>query len=248
MNFAKLYILAIIAALAAGCGQVNGPTDSLVSNPDVHFETKWLCDNESGDRLNIVSRKEFDPSGRLIMQLEYDDSGVKVSQSTFEHSNSKRIEQQIIFDESGEVIKTVNFVYRLNSLGNITEKIVTNSDGKLLNKVVFDYDIKGNLSRKTEYGPTGNMDENIDYSYSYNHEGRLIERIITSNTNVNCRRDSLVYQHELNRIEKITFDASGNVDVIYAYIYNASGLIHIETMTNPQGMMLRRFEYEYVYY
>jgi uncharacterized protein RhaS with RHS repeats len=118
----------------------------------------------------------------------------------------------------------------------------------MTNEVVYSYDDNGNLIQKTEYNSSGNIDHDIEYKYSYNDDGRIIERIIKSDCGVGHSRDSLIYQQDLNRIEKISFDAAGEIEVIFTYIYNSSGQIKTELVSKPDGEIIRRFIFEYEYY
>ena len=252
MSFIKNYILKIliISTILVGfysCENISTPLpDSSVLK--LKTEKKWKVDPQNDNRLYVVKVKQYDIIGNMVFSEEYNSEGNVNSQSTYTYNDlTGSKEEKIIYNNDGSAKHNLIIEYTYNENKKVTKKVEYDSSGKVSSVFEYNYDNNGNLIRKDEKTSNGGL-HTVNYDYTYNNKGDLVERkIINNGTLVN--RDSLYYNSSQNSFDVINLNHStGLIESKTSYIYNNQGLILTETELNSNGTIVNKYIYEYLYY
>lgn len=220
------------------------PTKKIIKS-----ESKWLLDPISEIRIQKVYYKEFDKLGFLNKFEEYDDKGILDVENTYTYSDNVSFEEKKFFNLSGSIDSVQKNYYVYNLSGKISRKIVCDKAGDTLSILSYDYDTKGNLTKKVEYSLIDNKTTETKYSYAYNESGNLVERIINPGNNGTYElKDEFFYPSPGNNFEKRSYDSEGKIKIIYTYTYNRDGRIIKETQSSIDNKVLFKYAFDYTYY
>lgn len=214
----------------------------------IKSETKWLLANSTDQKIHIVSHKQFDISGQLLKSDIYNESGSLVSQTVITYSSNLTVEEIKTFNNTGTPDIVINS-YLIDLKGLITQKISKDSKGDTLAINRFDYDLKGNLVEETIYDKFGTLKSRTKFEYNFNDQGFVIgTRINDGIGGINQSRDTIIYKMDLRLVERIKYDSSGFLEIIYTYMYSPDGKVTKEIQTDKTGNILKKYSYEYAYF
>ena len=170
-----LSLLGVI--LLNSCNYYDNPVGIDPSLIEIKSITKWKSDPATQARLYQQSYKEYDENGNLIVWTKFDDNGMIVKKSVYSYSGQNSTEQVSYYDKTGN-IDSVNIInYSFNSSVILLKDVFFSHQGDLLSKENFDYDNRGNVTRKIESGIPGSSNIETNYHYSYNDMGNVVEKI-----------------------------------------------------------------------
>ena len=237
-------LILLLTVLIVSCTQDMslGPQNS----SKLKSETKWLLANSDDHKITIVSKKQYDKLGQLIQSEQFDDKGVLLTQTVITYNQSQTIEEVKTFGNTGSPVVVKN-IYTVDLKGMITEKLSQNSDGDTIEINKFNYDIKGNLVEETIYNKDGSLKSTTKFEYKFNEQGFVVGTRINGG-GANQTSDTIIYKMDQRLVERIKFDSSGLTQVIYTYMYNTNGKVKKEIQTDKSGNILRKYEYEYIYF
>ena len=226
-------------------------TNNPVFKPQEHIvktETKWIIDNLSEDKLTKISFKEFDRKGNLIFSEEFNEVGVLLQRKVISYSNNQIVENVMTFRKNQTESESKNIIY-LDNKGNIKERISISDKGDTTEIIRFTYDINGKLAEEISFDNNGEVINRTSYLYNYNNDGFVTSRLITDGIDNNYfSRDSIIYRPDARQVERITYNSEGNKENIYTYIYDNAGNILKEIHTNQDGLIIKKYIYEYTYF
>lgn len=241
-------ILIASMVLFSACEQYNTPYTN-PSEQKVKRETIWNCDLQSEKKTTIHSIKEYDINGKLILFELFNDHGNKLTEMNYTYEHQKSIEYKKVYKPNGEIdsVSTSSIIYDFS--GNVISKIVQSSTGDTISILNFSYDNAGNILKKIEIKPKTNAQNETVYSYTYNSEGNLIERVINpTNDGFYEAKDSIIYKPSESAVERIFFESYGQVSSIFTYFYNSLGRIIKECEKDKLGNIIKKYIYEYIYW
>ncbi len=248
LNIRKILYIFIISTIIAGiisCENISTPQETH-TELSIKSEKKWSLDLKSNDKLFISRIKEFDIKGNLVFLEEYNSNGTINSNSTYNYnSENKSQETKKVFNPDG-TSRNITIEYTYNELKKITKKVEYDSNGIIFSTHEYQYDSNGNLIKKFEISQNGGS-VSVDYNYTYNPQGDLVERKIINNGAV-VNRDSLSYNSSNNSFDVINLDLNGLVESKTTFYYNKRGEINLEIETSSSGLVLKKYLYEYTYY
>ncbi len=251
MKYFNIVAILTTLALIAGCQNYDSSLNSVEKKLLVKTESKFYVDVENSNISTLIYTKNYDQEGNLIDFTEYSNLGILQSKSTYTYDENKSTEKKLRFDNSGiGVISVDNFVYYFNTSGKISEKQTLADDGTISTKELFDYDLRGNLTKKTVYN-NSELSGSYSYTYKYATDGSLVERTISSSGLVfgdTFTRDSISYYKQDNKLEIINYNKSGDITSVKTYFYNQSGAVAVETLANKDGKLLSKYAYRYEYW
>jgi hypothetical protein len=230
------------------CQQYNSPNNNL-NEKKVKNETIWNCDINTEHKTSIHSIKDFDIDGKLILWQIFDDKGYKITDCKYEYKNQISIEYKKVFKPSGELDTATTSSIFYDKKGKIVSKVIQSQEGDTVTILNFTYDNLGNILKKVELNPQTNSQIETVYSYQYNNEGNIIERLINPADNgLYQSKDSLIYKPSESKVERIFYETYGQVSAVFTYIYNQFGKIIKEYQQDNQGNVIKKFLYEYIYW
>jgi len=214
----------------------------------VHKEFKWLVENGSNTKIQLVNLRIFDNLGRVSSQESHslnDNSFVK-SEFSYSPTSNSASETRISFNsDSVELNRTLSEI-RFNDQGNTIERIVISSGGGIEEHIHFYYNDNGKLERQEEVSAKGNPNKLI-FDYNYDKTGKLSELVVFDNFAQTKSRDSLSYPRR-NTIERFKFNSNGELTKIIEYTYDISGRLRFEIERNSLNVVIRTFAYEYIFF
>lgn len=248
----KIFIyfgISILAIIIIGCEALDNPNSVNIDDVKIKTEIKWKVDKNTEEKINKVYYKEFDKYGNILLNLDYFSNGEVNCKSEYEYTNRfNGLETKTVFDNSGNVIDEFKTEYILNKNGNIDKEIKYSDNGNIDKVINYFYDDMGNLVRKTNSHPDEDSSKTIEYSYSYNDVGNVVERIVNDLSFPNSvTRDSVIYLPNNNNIQVINYE-DNILNSVTSYIYNDLGQIKKEIITDKNGDIINKYIYEYTYY
>ena len=131
--------------------------------------SSWAMQNNNGDvrirceikyeRGKIIEKSLFDAKGNRTSKVnyKYDLSGNKVEFSGYTELGA--FVKTYKFNKEGRKVREVSFTagkrthtnYKHNKAGHVSEAAEFGADGRISSKVTFEYDAKGNITRKTKF-------------------------------------------------------------------------------------------------
>ncbi|MBM2814523.1 MAG: hypothetical protein HW421_1285 [Ignavibacteria bacterium] len=250
VNIAAILINTILIVLINSCGMQNSPLSSDFQVPKIRTVAQWYVDTLTQNKLTKINFKEYDKTGKLLHSENYSNDGILKSQSDFSYDNNAKFEAVTFFGSAGQVDSSYKLTHILNNNGKVEKETKTSSKGDTLTCKVFDYDNKGNVVKETIINYSENVKSETKYSYVYNNNGYLNERITNLEPDGKYSvRDSLTYTNDkLTSIKVFTFNSSGSIQTISTYSYNTYGFILYESIFDISGKILKKIKYEYTYY
>lgn len=251
MKLFNIVALLTTLALIAGCQNYDSSLNSVEKKLLVKSESKYYVDVDNSNISTLIYTKNFDVEGNLLDFTEYSNQGILQSKSTYTYDNNRSTEKKVRFDHLGVgVISVDNFVYYFNNSGRVSEKQTLADDGSISTQELFDYDVRGNLTKKTVYN-NSELSGSYNYTYKYATDGSLVERTIASTGAVlgdSFTRDSISYFKQDNKLEIVNYNKSGDITSVKTYFYNQSGAVALETLANKDGKLLSKYAYRYEYW
>ncbi len=244
-TYKGLIVFIGLALFASSCQELDCPACPEDTRPLKTVE-KWLVQNGSYEKVRMVSFKKYDIEGNLVKMEEFHDNGELKSSSFYTNNGNTSTEELKNYSYDGVVEEQREINYTFDKDGNVVLRLEYKDDSTLCGRQVYEYDEKGNLIKRIEYNPTNGETLEIDYSYNYNSDGIISERIISPHNGSVSQRDSIVYNEYL--VRRFSFDEAGVIKHIRTFLYNRSGRIIRETISSPEGEILKVFKLEYTYY
>jgi len=228
------------------CQEIIAP-DSTTQFGKLKSETKWKVGVIDGEKEIKIHHIDYDINGKVILNEEYNKSGAILQSSNYEHSQNETKEIICIFNDSGAVINKATIIYAYDALGKVTKRTQLDKSGSVLQVSLYDYDLNGNVISKTDINPNGSSTSKTNFSYSYNKQGELIEKLTLADGETQSR-DSLVYELNNKQLIIYTFDNFGFIKSYFIYHYNNFGLITEESKFSNDDKIISRYKYEYLFY
>lgn len=211
-------------------------------------ETKWLVNIDSESKLNKVSFKEYDTKGYLILDESYDDTGMLMVRRKSSYSSDIKYEEYVIY-QNGQAIESKLNLYHFNSDGLVDYSVCQTASGDTVNITRFQYDERGNLIIESVFNSTGELIGKKNYKYIYNTDGLVISRHVRDDfLDRTYSKDSVIYDMNSSRVDRLTYNNDGLPEYVYTYIYNRSGVVQKEIVSNPTGKIVKKYVYEYLFY
>ncbi len=245
------HIALVIAAVIfmVSCESYDNPVGLKTGEVKVKSQEKWLYDLISQQKTQMVVIKEYDRDGNLTKYVEFSESGDIFVESDFSYESGQSTEKKKFYDNRGELDSVIIIECKYGEEGKIIEKSRSREDGTLISRLEFKYDEKGNIIKKKEYDLINGTMTETDYENNYNSDGNLIDVRINPDSNGNYQsRDSLNFNNSENALEIINFGSGGFMQSVRTYFYNEHGLISSETVSTPEGNIIKKYIYEYEYY
>lgn len=240
------FFVSVIFTGFYSCENITTPANIGNIPQKIKTETKWKVNPLDNSKIERVRVREFDINGNIIVSESFGISGVITSKSVFTYNTLASREEKTIYDSNGGKLKNVIVEYTYNIDNKVTKKIESDSLGKVLSVQTFAYDEKGNLVKKLESIDSG-IELSTNYDYIYNDLGNLVERKVIHNGNL-ANRDSLSYNQNNNSLDIVNLNPVGVIESITKYVYAKNGSVQSETESTPQGKILNKYVYEYVYF
>ncbi len=238
------YILLLI--FAAGCQDISGP--ELSERISIKNISKWKVDTVSDSKIVRIFFKEFDSIGNLILHEDFSDNGTILTKSEFSYSPNSLLEVKSSFTENGQVKAKSQFEYIYDNLGRIAKQINYSQSGTIELIVSFTYDIHGNVVKSTqEFGASTEVNSNMNFDYTYNSSGELVEKI-TTNDSGNLARESISYNSSQRKVTIDRYDSLGEFASRTVYFYNSIGNITSEFLYDNDYQIINKFVYEYEFF
>ncbi len=246
-------IFALSVILLASCNMANNPVNPAYSPELVQIEEKWESDVITTDRLHKVYYKEFDKSGNLVLLVHFDNNSDTTSKSIYSYEKDLSTEQHIAYNEVGEIVENCKIKYFYNN-SKLIEKKKYDNDGELQVSWTFDYNNHGHLIQTKQ----NDIEKGTSYTKTiknqYNNSGELTEISYEIDSSVDpnpnqtiLTKDSIVYTNN-NSIKYYKIDDKGQVNNIYSYIYDRTGQITAEIISDPSGAVKKRYDFYYTYF
>lgn len=250
---AKHIIFTTIALLIFSLMQSCSPYENTLgpdhSNTIIKSESKWNVDVVNSRKINLIHYKEFDRQERLVLFEEYSENGKMATKSTYVYHDNSGTEEKSYLNADGEVDSLESILYVFSNDGDILEKQISDSEGTIKQTLKYFYDNDGNIVRKMVLDQMGNVYSETKYEYSYNENDRIIERLIYEDNDASVTsRDSLSYRNQDRSVEIVKMDGGGDITVIHTFVYNASGLITAELISDSNGKAIKKHIFEYEFY
>ncbi len=241
--------LICIALTLNSCNNTVSPIDS--NSQIIKSETKVLVDINTVSQISIVYYKEFDYKSNLIVFKEFNSLGTIASQSEFKYSNLEKSEVKSVFNEKGDKVisELNNYVYSSQN-GSLVKLTKSDTSGKIIGITSYTYDSKGNILKESEVSNSNNTTlYEKDFVYKYNTNGSLEGLTIKDAiSNTVLTRDSIYYVSLTNTLEKYNLDAKGNITKINILYYNSIGRIIKETVSDKNGVINKKYIYNYTFF
>ncbi len=241
----KIYTLIFSILLVVGC------TNNPVFEPQKHQiknSTKWLVDKDSEKKIAKSLYKEFDRSGKLILLEEFDSVGKIQSRKVITYAKNKKIEDITIYNKNNTQVRSKN-IYQLNSAGKVIMLISLNRNGDTLKITKYKYDTQGNIIEKKSYDKKGKLIDKLFFLYNYDNSGVVTGRSVSDNSNGNfMSRDSMIYRPDIRQVERIRYNSGGKKQISYTYTYDNAGNVRKEIHSDKNGIVIRKYIFEYTYF
>lgn len=238
------YILLLI--LAVGCQDISGP--ELSERISIKSISKWKVDTANDSKIARIFFKEFDTIGNLTLLEDFSENGTILSKSVFSYTSNSLLEVKSSFSEGGQVKENSQFEYIYDNLGRVAKQINYTQNGTVELIVSFTYDSYGNVLKSTkEFGASTAEDTNINFDYTYNSTGAVVEKI-TKNDLGNLARESISYDSKQRKVIVDRYDSLGEFASRTVYFYNSVGNITSEFLYDTDYQIINKFVYEYEFY
>ncbi|MBE2189161.1 MAG: hypothetical protein IAE98_06800, partial [Candidatus Kapabacteria bacterium] len=243
-----ILVLLALLVLFGACSDMGSPVVNQENRNVLKSITKWQVNVSTNQKKSVVMFQEFDRSGRLTFNEEYNEIGIIKYKSSYSYTgNNESKEIFIEFDAAGnEKQQSIN-EYKFDNKGRVVKKIALNGAGEACKETVYQYDELGNIIKRSETDVKTNNTVVFDYSYTYSSAGNLVERTIKSSNGNTFSRDSLVYSPGNSGLDIINYNDEG-ITYIKSYKYNSAGRIITEFESTSDGILVRKFIYEYSYF
>ena len=242
MRKIQYIVLICSVVLLIGCEGALGP--DFHEEQAVKTESKWRVSTATGEKISIISYKEYNREGKIISEIDYNINDER-TYSKFEYHNNRKVEHEYRINASGDTLAVLVHNYILDD-GKVSQKTTETLDGKLINNEQFVYDMNGNITEKKFCADNENCNNTIKYDNVYS-DGSLSVRYTFENDGSIAQKDSIVYSNN-NYFEKITSDSQGNIFYITGYDINSQGSVTSETIKNESGQIIEKFIYEFTYF
>ena len=111
--------------------------------------SSWAMQNNNGDvRIRCEIKYE---RGKIIEKSLFDAKGNRTSKVNYKYDLSGNKVEFSGYTELGAFVKTYKFNKEHNKSGYVSEAGEFGADGKISSKATFEYDAKGNITRKTKF-------------------------------------------------------------------------------------------------
>ncbi len=246
-------IFLIVAFAMVSCNMPDNPINSAYSPNLVQVEEKWESDLVSLTKQRKVYYKEFDRDGNVVLYVKFGENSDTSSKSIFTYEDNTSTEHFISFTEDGTVLEDsqIKCIYDNSKL---VEKKKYDNNGELEKSWTFDYNNHGHLERTTQKDMSQGSSYIKTNNNEYNNVGELtgISYQIDASGDVNpnhadIEKDSIVYLSN-NSIEFYKIDKNGEINKVYSYIYDQTGKISAELVSDSKGAIQNRYDYYYSYF
>jgi len=240
-----LYFILTVSVLLTSCGNnpVFGPP-----NQQIKSVTKWLVDNKTEVKIAKVTYREFDTDGHLLLNEEYNEQGNLIIRRQYSYQNNIKIENITEFKNNQIFYKYKN-IYHINLNGLVTSRISISEHGDTTQVMNYFYYDNGKLKTEIIFDKDGKLINKKSYIYNYNEDGYVTGRLITDASNGSgFIRDSIIYNPATRQIDQIVYNAADDTEIIYTYIYDRAGNIQKEIHTDQDGVIIRKYIYEYLFF
>jgi hypothetical protein len=236
----------IVGLVAVACNTNNpvlAPQEAVIKS-----ESKWLVNNETEARLHLISYREYDQDKQLVKSEEYDERGIIKQRVTLSYQPNQRLEVVTLYSNGSELNTTHN-TYTLSSAGKVVQRVERTQIGDTISIIRYDYDYRGNVIVETTFDKNGNQTGNTRFKYEYDSQGFVVSRLVVNGPlDLFETRDTLVYNMDSRTIDRFTYNSLGALEVIYTYHYNNNGSIVKEVWTDRDGLVIKKYKYEYIYF
>lgn len=139
----------------------------------------------SGDgKIVEETNYKYDSEGRIISAESRDGKGKLTAIYEYSYSKDKKFINAKKFDGEKILLNTIEYIYpRDFDKDKCYEMNILDDGNNLVSKLVFNYDAKGNLAEKINYGKENKEKDRLYYSYDENNNITQIKRI-SSNKSV----------------------------------------------------------------
>ncbi len=238
-----ILLTAMIIITACGNNPVFAPQEQKIKSV-----TKWLIDKKTEDKIAKISYKEFDKTGHIILNEEYSPQGFLTVRRNYSYDDNLKIEFITEFTDNQVAAKSKN-IYFINSRGQVTIRISLNEHGDTTEVMNYFYYDNGKLKTEVTLDKDGKLIDKKSYVYNYNEGGYVTGRLVTDAFNSdNFVRDSIIYTPSARQVDQIVYNSADRTKIIYTYIYDNSGNVRKEIHSDQNGVILRKYLYEYIYF
>jgi hypothetical protein len=245
VNFYRYGLIILTLAIIAGCSDITQPT--IEERLQINSITKWKVDTLTNAKINMIYHKIFDIKGNVISQDDFSDEGKKISKSEFSYETNKSIEVKSSFNVEGGVKEKSKTEYEYDINRRVVKQVSYDTNGTVKDVFVFDYDSRGNLTKKVQTIGKTEVNNDININYEYSQAGELLERITKYNSG-DLSRDSIAYNRPQKTISIYKFDSKGIFVNSIVYVYNSFGSITNESTFNSSNRIVAKYIYEYSYF
>lgn len=246
-------ILTLSALLIVSCNMADNPVNSAYSPSIVQIEEKWESDILTLDKQKKVYYKEFDKQGNILLYVEFDNNSDTASKSLYSYEHNLSTEQHLKYDNSGKVIENCKIKYFYYN-SKLVEKKKYDEQGELQVSWKYDYNNRGHLIETLQKDLQKGTSYTKTFKNQYNKQGELtqisyeVEGAVDQNpSETSFTKDSIVYLPD-NSVKFYKIDTSGKVNNIYSYIYDNTGKVKAEIISDPKGAVKKRYDYYYAYF
>jgi hypothetical protein len=238
--------------MLAACNMPDNPINPAYTPDVIQSEEKWESDLLTLSKEHKVYYKEFDKAGNILLFVEFNKDADTTTKSVYTYQDDQSTEIHFKYDNNGFVSENFKIKYRYNN-SKIVEKKQYDSDGELEESWSFDYNQKGDLIKTVQEDLKKGVSTIKNYNNEYNTSGNLTGisyDIIVSGDNIpnaNVLKDSIVYSADQS-IKFYKIDQNGNVNKIYSYIYDTTGKLKAEIISDSKGAIQKRYDFYYVYF
>lgn len=213
-------------------------------------------------RGNVIEENRYgSASGDLFAKLvaDYDSTGTHKDWALYAidgmigwyHAGSKNLKQGSRFVFEDNIVKYPYSDKDLESVNQCDSTGMTYSSGRLIYKRIYSYN---SLGQKIEFSKKGNSyydsgihiiyNDPIDkFSYLYDSDGNLIERILIDGGGILDDNETYVYDSKGNMVEENSYNKDGSLSSKIIHMYDENGREIEYTYYDRDG----QFKYTYVY-
>lgn len=236
----------LLLTILVGCQDISKP--ELSERISIKNISKWKVDTSNESKIALIFFKEFDQSGDLILQKDFSENGTISTQSVYSYDTNLSIEVKSSFTESGDIKEETRCEYVYDNLRRIIKQIKYSNTGSIDQIILFSYDSRGNVVKTTQaYGSSSDKDKDINFDYTYNGTGELVEKV-TKNDLGDLSRESISYDSDLRKVTINRYNSLGEFESRTVYFYNSIGNIISEHIFNADYQNTHKFIYEYEFY
>jgi hypothetical protein len=249
MKFEKICIWLIpVLLFAVSCGErspISGPTETSVL---VESISKYKLNPENFQKQSLISQKYYDEEGNIVSHIEYDSEENLLSRVSYCYEGNSRNDTVFRYSKTGvEEIQHITITtFESNDFARIATSVVKSNAGDTTDIISFEYDNRGNVSRKvTEHLNTGET-KIVSYDSEYNSNGQLISRKSYSGSE-ELSNQTYNYSNDQSGSITVTNSNPQGTKTIIQYTTGKSGLLQSEVHYSNTYDVIRAFSYEYTF-